>query len=131
MAADDQIRPNLFRLQGDGTDVLYSTTSFTGRPGFSYTGSQGQKQFTGDEIRTCHTELGTEVTVTLSAIADGDTTILTVLLPPIGLDERAAAPIETWAITTTKASSIAGPPAGHQDSYAVSPLAGEASFVYF
>jgi hypothetical protein len=131
VAADDQLQPNLFRLQGDGTEVIYSTTSITGQPDFSYTGPQGQKQFTGDEIRTCDTELGTEVTVTLNQIADGDTKLFTVLLPAIELDERAAVPIETWGITTTKASSIAGPPPGQQDSYAVSPLAGEASFAEF
>ena len=55
--------PNLLEFSGEYTQITYSTTSNTGRPQFSYAGSQGDTRVEGDDIQTLRTTLGTEVTV--------------------------------------------------------------------
>ena len=63
---------NLFELTGEGTEVAYTTTSFTGAALLNYTGPDGQiQQFTGDDqIDAREGPLGTEVTVTLAVVPD-------------------------------------------------------------
>lgn len=129
----DALQPNLYELRGAATEISYQTTSQTGQPGLLYTGPGGgaQQSFTGQEIRTAETELGTEVTVKLSQIADGDTRTLTVLIPPVRLLEKRQAAVETVAIITTKKSTIAGAPEGADYAYEVVELTGVGLFVEF
>jgi hypothetical protein len=132
MSTEERRQPNLYSLRGEeGTEIAYSLTSFTGEPQFSYQGGHGENVFTGDAIRASETELGREVTVTLVAIADGDTTTLTLLIPPIRMEGDAPVPLETVAIETTRKSGFGGPPTGPEYSYRSIALSGEASFVFF
>ena len=75
---------NKFDLCGVGhrhKDILisYTTTSIAGKPIFNFTDSEGTRNFTGDEIRTQNTEIGTMVTVTLKLTVDTGNTTLTLL----------------------------------------------------
>lgn len=56
---------NVFELTCSDTQITYSTTSIAGTPQFSYSGPRGDHSFSGDEIATLDSALGTEVTVTL------------------------------------------------------------------
>jgi hypothetical protein len=129
---DAQLTPNNFLLFGEeGTEIVYSTATITGTAELSVQGGIAENVFEGDAIRTTETELGTEVTVTLFSAEDGDTTTLSLLLPPIRIDPDApgSTPFKTLAIVTTKRSSIAGPPPGAEFSYTVVPLSGKARVI--
>ena len=79
--------PNQFVLQGvaqkyRNVSIIYSTTSLTSKPILSYTDSKGtHKNFTGDQISTQKTEIGTMVTVTSMMTIDNGGIKLTILVP--------------------------------------------------
>ena len=107
---------------------MYSMTSFGGPPQMSYAPVGGDAlSFTGDEIRSMKTALGTEVTVTLPETAGQGTATFTLLVPPIAASDEGHAEIETVGLTATQATSQAG----QQYTYKVEVLAGEANFLMF
>lgn len=123
---------NVFELNGEQTQITYSTSSFDGRPRLSYSGpaAEGPRAFSGDAIETRDSALGVEVTVALDLVLDGDNHTLTVVLPSFrsdGIEERFA----TFAVVTTNKGSLAGPPAGARQSYDVVALGGVARAVDF
>ena len=122
---------NLFELRCDDTSVTYSTTSITGQPLLSYDGPEGQLSFSGDEIDSASTALGTEVTVTLDTVPDLHTITFTLLLPSFRLPDDDGSPFETVAIKTTHHTTIAGPPPGPGASYESVALHGVAKAVLF
>jgi len=122
---------NLFELHCHETQITYSTSSFAGPPQFSYSGADGDLSFSGDDIDTQATKLGTEVTVTLDAVPDLQTITLTLLLPSFRLGADLAAEFETLAVRTTTRTSIAGPPTGPGQSYEAIGLHGVAKSVAF
>ncbi len=94
-------QPNLFELSGYGVQITYSTTSIDGQPRFDYQGPYGPQEnlsFTGSEIRTQQSELGTLVSVTLLRTVDAGNTVLTLLLPYVRLAGQNAQSFETLAI---------------------------------
>jgi hypothetical protein len=123
--------PNLFELSGEYSQITYSTSSITGQPQFSYTGSQGDTRAEGGEIRTLPTALGTEVTVTIAFEADRRTVTLTVLLPEIRIARGEELAFASAAVFTTTLTTIAGPPAGVVQTYEVLSLDGVAKLVDF
>ena len=78
---------NLFELSCGGIDVTYSTSSFAGPPQLSYSGPEGELTFSGSEIETLPSALGTEVTVTLDTVAIKSTHPTTIAGPPEGADQ--------------------------------------------
>ncbi|MDQ3850169.1 MAG: hypothetical protein M3296_06100 [Actinomycetota bacterium] len=122
---------NLFELSCPGTQITYSTSSFAGPPQFSYSGPKGEHSFSGDEIATLGTALGTEVTVTLESVPDLHTITLTVLLPSFRLSDDHEANFETLGIFTTNLTTIAGPPEGPGQTYETITLDGVAKSVLF
>jgi len=122
---------NLFELSCDGTQITYSTSSFAGPPQLHYSGADGDLSFSGDDIDTQATKLGTEVTVTLDVVPDLHTVTLTLLLPSFKLDADLESEFETLAIRTTKHTTIAGPPAGPSRSTEAIALHGVAKSVAF
>src|SRR3954447_17058043 len=126
------IEPTLFELQGDdGSRIVYTTTSISGAPTFGYTGSEGGVSFTGEEIDRLDTDLGNEVTIVLKRVDDGDTTTLTLIVPPVEMGQEGTVDVETYAVVTTQAGGFAGPPAGQQYRYAVTAHAAPASAADF
>ena len=126
--------PNKFDLCGVGhrhKDILisYSTTSITGKPIFNYTDSEGTRNFTGDEIRTLNTEIGTMVTVTLKLTVDTGNTTLALFVPNFKL-QGSAQEFNTIAIKSTNHTSFL-PITGALESYEVICLQGTADSVLF
>src|SRR5450759_4974826 len=120
-------QPNLFELLGDGVQITYSTTSIDGKPHFDYQGHYGPQEnlaFTGSEIRTQQSELGTLVSVTLLRTVDAGNTILTLLLPFVRLTGQNAQSIKTLAIITKTYGIL--PHQGAQPTYRVVCLSGSA-----
>jgi len=119
------LKPNLFDLTGDGVQITYSTNSFEGPPQFRY----NERTFSGEEIRTQASELGTEVSVTLNIrLVDVGGTVLTLLLPDVILGETTAQSFQTLVILTSRPEVVRP---GAQLSYSVLPLQGTARFVAF
>ena len=122
---------NLFELSCPDTQITYSTSSFAGPPQLSYSGPKGDHSFSGEEISTIDTALGTEVTVTLESVPDLHTLTLTTLIPSFRLPEDGDASFQTLAIYTTNHTTIAGPPEGPGQSYEAIALDGMARSVVF
>jgi hypothetical protein len=122
---------NLFELSCDGTRITYSTSSFAGPPQFTYSSDDGDFHFSGTQIETASTALGTEVTVTIESSPDLRIVSLTLLLPSFRLPESNEASFDTLAIKTTQHETIAGPPEGAGASYEAIALHGVAKAVAF
>jgi hypothetical protein len=125
-------QPNLFELSGDGVQITYSTTSFDGHPHFDFQGPYGPQEnltFTGSEIRTQQSELGTLVSVTLLRTIDAGNTVLTLLLPFVRLTGQNAQSFETLAIVAKTYGIL--PHRGAQPTYQVVRLFGSAQIVHF
>jgi hypothetical protein len=127
--------PNQFILNGVGqknkdVHIGYSTDSITGKPIFNYQDSKNTYSFTGDEIRTQKTEIGTLVMVTLKSVPDLHTITLTLLVPAVNLD-GSAQEFKTIAIQTTSKTTIDGEihVKGAVQSYRVIDLQGTANSV--
>jgi hypothetical protein len=123
--------PNLFELSGDGIQVTYSTTGFDGKPHFGYHDAHTTKSFTGNEIRTVKTEIGTFVTVTLNLTVDFGSTSFSVMIPDVNLRFSDSVNIDTFGVTTLHRFSIIGPPNGQIEVYTRHSLHGTASLVPF
>jgi hypothetical protein len=121
---------NLFELRCGDIRLTYATSSFTGAPQLTYGGSDGKDVFTGDEIETRETALGTEVTVTLEEVPDVRVVTLTFVVPEVRARSGAIKPLETIAIRTTTATVINGKPPVAQ-TYRVIALHGAARLVDF
>jgi hypothetical protein len=124
--------PNQYNLTGEGITVGYSTSSIGGKPQLSYKKGRQTLSFSGDEIRTADTEIGTLVTVTITKSVDRGFTDFTVLLPRIQLSSGTAKQsFRTIGITTAVTTTIGGPVKGAQQTYKTVPLSGKASQVEF
>jgi hypothetical protein len=121
---------NLFELSCGATQLTYSTSSFQGPPQLSYNDAGDTHSFTGDEIDTRDTALGTEVTVTLESVPDKEVDTLTLLVPATRLDHGGEENLDTVAIRTLNATSITGPPPVAQ-GYSIIELHGVAKLVDF
>jgi hypothetical protein len=125
--------PNLYELSCDGVELTHSTTSFDGSARFNFREAERNLDFSGEQIRTRATDLGTEVTVTIEAIADLRTVTLTLLVPAINVGQETEARFATAAIETTNHTTIGGPRpiVGPLQTYRVIELHGTAKSVQF
>ena len=129
------IQPNRYVLQREnGFDkVDYETSSFIGQPTLVLTlGSPTSpaRQFTGSQIRTVSTEIGTLVTVTTNLTIDTGSTSFSVLIPAITLTSISdRKTFTTEAIVTSHSGPNRIPSTGVHETYKFIPLKGEASFV--
>ena len=122
-------QPNLYELSGHGIHVTYATTSFAGPPIFNYHDAHLSKNFTGNEIQTENSTVGTLVSVFLMRTIDGPSTSFTLLVPRVHLPASGVASISTQGITTLHRFAIFGPPIGQNELYTFHPLHGTARFV--
>jgi hypothetical protein len=127
------IQPNRYVLQSsDGkTKVDYETSSFIGQPILNLSQGPGPiRHFSGSQIRTLNTEIGTLVTVTTHITVDTGSTSFSVLIPAISLtavsDHKTFA---TEAIVTSHSGPNSVPSTGVHETYQFIPLKGEANFV--
>jgi hypothetical protein len=123
------LEPTVYELRGEGgTKVSYATIDIWGRARLQYAGPHGERTYPDEEIDARDTELGREVTVTLQADEDKDMVNLTLLIPPVRVDQQGASPLETVAVLTTMLSPLTGPPSGQDYRYEVVPLRGRAIY---
>jgi hypothetical protein len=128
------IKPNRYILQSsDGnTKVDYETSSFIGQPTLNLMQGPGGpiRHFTGSQIRTLNSEIGTLVTVTTQLTIDAGSTSFSILIPAISLmavsDHKTFA---TEAIVTSHTGPNSVPSTGVHERYQFIPLKGEATFV--
>ena len=123
--------PNLFELSGDGIAVTYSTTSIDGQARFSFKKGRQTLNFSGNQIASVGTSIGTLVSVVIANIPDKGVTTFSVLLPGIRLPDSRKQAFRTIGITTVAKTTIAGPPVGVQQTYKTVALRGSARQVEF
>jgi hypothetical protein len=121
-------KPTIYELHGAGIHVSYSTTSFSGKPLFTYHDAFQLKNFSGDQINAVQTEIGTLVTVVIHMTIDSGSTTFSLLIPNVILPPSNVASISAEGITTMQKFSIP-PPVGQTQFYTVHKLHGTASFV--
>lgn len=126
------VAPDLFDVSDGDLHIVYSTTGFDGRPHLSYQDPNQMLAFTGDEIRSVETDLGTVVSVTIRRTVDAGSTSFSLLVPRVNVVAGQSAEIRTEGITTIHRFSIV-PAAnrGQRDYYTVRRLTGTASQVPF
>ena len=126
-----QTAPNLYRLSGEGLDVTYSTTSIDGKPRFTFKKGRQTLNFSGDQITSIETGIGTLVSVVIANIPDKSVTTFSVLLPAIRLSDSKKQAFRTIGVTTVTKTTIVGPPPGVQQTYKTVALRGSAQQVAF
>jgi hypothetical protein len=124
------VEPNLYQLSDKHLHVTYSTTGVDGKPPFSYHDLHQTLNFSGDQIRSVETEVGTLVSVTIRLTVDSGGTTFSVLLPRVNIPGEQSVRISTVGITTLHKFSIL-PVIGQRDFYTVTPLTGSARRVFF
>jgi hypothetical protein len=133
MASTPQSTPNLYELQGDKARIAYSTSSTSGQPQFDFRQGRKELHFSGSEIQTATTLIGTLVTVTIEDTPDLKRVIFSLLLPDVNLQQATRVNIKTIGIVTTTKTSIGGPKLakGALQTYKVASLSGTAKAVQF
>jgi hypothetical protein len=122
--------PNLYQLSGKQLNITYSTSGIDGKPHFSYQDLQQTLSFTGDQIRSVETEIGTLVSVTIRMTVDTGGSTFSLLLPRVNIPGEQSVPIQTVGTTTLHRFSIL-PINGQLDFYTVTRLHGSAARVFF
>ena len=125
---------NFFTFTGkNDTQIVYSTSSTTGEPQFTYRDHTRDLSFRGDDIAVTSGPLGTLVTVVLERIPDLHTLTATLVLPDINLGDRQVVRFTTVVILTTNLTSFGGPQlvTGPLQTYQVVKLGGVAQHVEF
>ncbi|MDD5228557.1 MAG: hypothetical protein PHN45_03135 [Methylococcales bacterium] len=126
------IQPNSYDLKGSNLQISYTTTGIDGKAHFSYKNAKDVLSFTGKEIRTVDTEIGTLVSVTTSMAVDTGSTSFSVLIPKVNLDKKLKFAIKTQGfLTQHKFSVIPSFNTGQLDNYKTYSLTGTARFVVF
>jgi hypothetical protein len=132
MPSPSTTTPNLYLLHGHHLHITYSTSGIDGKPHFQYHDSFQTLPFSGDEIRTLASEIGTLVTVTIRLTIDSGSTSFTLVVPHVNLDQSHHAHITTFGVTTLHRLSLV--PAfnqGQTELYTLTELSGAASLVAF
>ncbi|MEH2254531.1 hypothetical protein [Nostoc sp.] len=127
-------RPNEFELKGEGTEIKYSILN--GAPQLDYRTQNISLHFSGNQIQTLDTDIGTLLTVIISKPPNpnfgGNIVRLSLLLPIINLViGNREIPVQTEAILTTgkTSGSIRTPLFGQLQSYQTLVLKGTARYV--
>ena len=92
--------PNLYKLSGEGIAVTYSTTSIDGKPRFTFKKRRKTLNFSGDQITSVETGIGTLVSVVIATVPDRNRTTFSVLLPAIRLPDSKKQAFRTIGIAT-------------------------------
>jgi hypothetical protein len=126
------VSPNLYQLSGNNLHINYSTSGVDGKPHFNYQDAHKSLSFTGNEIRTEESDLGTVVSVTIQLTVDSGSTSFSVLIPRVNLTASESVQINTEGIVTIHRFSII-PAANHGqlDLYTATKLHGTATRVVF
>lgn len=126
------IMPHLhYELTGHNIHITYSLNSSSGKPELVYQGSAGNQTFTGDDIRSQVSELGTELTVTLKKTVDTGYTSLTLVLPGLNIGGKPQQQFRTLAIETIHLLGMPFIEKGVKALYHVHDLQGTAKIAFY
>lgn len=108
---NDPFEADRFELQGEQLSVVYRELPGTrALRAMTVVGPDGERRhYMGGEVRTEETQAGTMVSVVTSFAFDGDTHLLSVLLPGVNLQREPSAAIRTVAIRTVHRGHFGGP----------------------
>ncbi len=121
---------NVFEMTGDDVQISYSARGpFVDQPGLeptlTYQDPDQNLTFSGDQVCTQQSEIGSLVSVSLKTSVDAGATILTLLIPSITVEEiMVDQPFETFAIVTQTFGILPG--VGARQIYEVLELDGMA-----
>lgn len=125
-------QPNSFELSGGSIHISYTTSGIDGQPHLSYRDAKRKLSFSGSEIRTVETEVGTMVNVTTTMTVDTGSVTFSIIVPNINLGSTLNSLIRTQGIETIhKFSVIPSFNIGQRDTYKFYNLIGNAKFVVF
>jgi hypothetical protein len=123
---------NYYQVHGGGLQITYSTAGLDGKPHFGYHDAHQSLSFSGDQITTEPTAIGTLVTVRIRMTIDSGSTTFSLMVPSTNLDLDSSVPITAIGITTNhKFSIIPALRHGQTELYSVTRLTGTASEVHF
>jgi hypothetical protein len=125
--------PNNYEFSGGPLQAGYTSSSINGQPHFTYKDGAQTLSFSGNQIRTAQTEIGTLVTVTTRMTVDSGSTTFTLLLPTVNLATQGTrVEVHTYGITTVHRFSVVPKMnEGQTETYTVTELSGTASLVMF
>ena len=126
--------PNLYEIHRGAISITYSASGIDGRPRLHFEDGNRQLDFTGDEVETYESEIGRLITVELAFIPDGETRVLSVLLPQVNLEESTSETRFKALVVFTKVRSTIGGPSmvrGPLQTYNAKAFRGTARAVAF
>jgi hypothetical protein len=105
------VAPNLFTFTGrrDDIQIVFSETSFTGQPQFTYHDDTRDVTANGSEITVERGVLGRLVTITVESVPDLHVITATLVLPDFGGLSGPVTSFRTFVVLTTNRTSIGGP----------------------
>jgi hypothetical protein len=131
--------PNLYTLHNNviqggqfSLSVSYATSGIDGKPHLQYHDTHETLHFSGEEIRTIDSEVGTLVSVTIRRTVDSGSTSFTLVIPNVNLGQSTQTHISTFGITTIHRFSVV--PIfnqGQVETYTETQLEGTAELVSF
>ena len=130
--ASPKIIPNQYDLRGQAVRISYSTSSIAGPPQLSFTKGRQTLNFSGNDIVSIETNIGTLINVTIARVPDKDFTSFSFLLPSVELSGTSGKQaFQTIGVITIHKTFLAGPPKGVRQKYKVVALRGTAQRVSF
>src|SRR3954453_2986207 len=124
--------PNLYQVHNNQLHISYTTSGIDGKPHFHYQDASQSLSFSGDQIRSETTEIGTLVSVRIRMTVDSGSTSFSLLVPTVNLPANQSMTIHTIGITTVHRFSIAPVlNSGQTELYSVAVLTGTAQHVVF
>lgn len=108
---NDPFEADRFELQGEQLSVVYQELPGTrALRRMTVVGADGERRhYMGGEVRTEETHAGTLVSVVTSFAFDGDTHLLSVLLPGVNLSREPVAAVQTVGIRSVHRGHFGGP----------------------
>lgn len=117
-------KPAVFIVQGGDLHIIFVPSASDGQPRLEYRDSSQTRTFSGDQVRTLDTDVGTLVTVTLQIIPDVGNTSFTLVVPRVNLQSHETQ-ISTFGVTThNRTPFILVPDQGQTQTYRVKELHG-------
>ena len=122
--------PNMYSFAGTGMSISYTTTSIDGKPRLSLKMGGKTVNFSGAQITTSDSALGTLVTVYTMRTIDGPSQSLTIVLPGVRLPANNRQAVTAIAILTNH-RGVMIPMPGQLSTSKVVSLRGTATSVMF
>ena len=116
--------PGVVIVHGGDLHIVFAPSVADGQPHLQYRDASRTLSFSGNQIRTLDTEVGTMVSVTIQIVPDVGNTSFTLIVPQVNLLSLEAQ-IHTFGVTTHHSTPfILIPIQGQTETYKVTQLQG-------